>query len=450
MDEPIGNDIATDKLVMDDNALHVQRPRTWSDMLHRFTVTTQAKANLNPHYPLQANLDALVQDIADQHAKFDLRPRIRGSRESRGIREFRETRRFDKSPETVHLERLKCLVMETLRHRQLEILCRYGDYLAERLGTLCQHISENKLKTEHKLSEYWTETSAILKGEEGLETAPCHNLIRTAALGLNWKPEAAIFMVHEYAKRNNLMHAEMFNLVDSQDWDGIEQRCKEDIVKLHELFIDLGPDSQAAIENWMQIIGDFRDRWVSQSKDGTTWEARSIIKEAIVAGVNDRVSLNKLTMLPKDATITERNKALNNLVKENSLKEAQRKKMQLHADDALQAKNRQLQAEVEQLKSLLTKEAPEDFFAKLEGSIRRIDELEKKNEGFQKRVEQLQVKCGESVTRERALSKKLKDLGVAEMTNRDTRKTSGDAEGKEINTGEKNIDVGENDSGAID
>lgn len=194
--------------------------------------------------------------------------------------------------ETDRLRNFKGLMMETLRHRRLEILCRYGDYLAERLGTLRQYISENKLETEHKLSEYWTETSAILRREERQESAPCHNLIRIAAQGLKWEQEVTIFLVHEYAKRNNLMHAELFNLVDRQDWYAIKQRSEEDIEKLRELFIDLDSDSKAAVENWMHIIREFRDRWVRQSKDGSTWEARSIIQEAIMAGVDDRASCN--------------------------------------------------------------------------------------------------------------------------------------------------------------
>lgn len=186
-----------------------------------------------------------------------------------------EQHELEENPETDRLQKFESLMVETLRHRQLEILCRYGDYPAARLGTLRQHISEKKLEVEQKLSEYWTETSATLR-EEGQQTAPCHNLIRTAAQGLNWKKEVTIFMVHEYAKRNNLMHAELFNLVNRQDWYAIEQRCKKDIETLRELFIDLDPNSKATIENWVQIIEEFRDRWVRQSKDGSTWEARSI------------------------------------------------------------------------------------------------------------------------------------------------------------------------------
>ncbi|MCJ1382114.1 hypothetical protein MMC17_005226 [Xylographa soralifera] len=181
------------------------------------------------------------------------------------------------------------------------------------------------------------------------------------------------------AKRNNLIHAELFDIVDRQDWYAIEQRCEEDIKKLGELFIDSDPNSNAAIENWVQIIGDFRDRWVRQSKDRSTWEARSIIQKASDAGVDDQASLNKLTMLPKDATPIECDKAINTIKKENTLKKAQQKKTQQQADAALQAKKRLLQAEVEKLKNLLKpRGASEDFLAKLKAEVNEMTSLRKR------------------------------------------------------------------------
>ena len=319
--------------------------------------------------------------------------------------------KLNETLETDKRQNLESLVVETPRYHQLEILCRYGDYLAERLGTLRQHISENKLETRHRLSEYWTETSAILRGEERQETTPCHDLVCTAAQDLKWKQEVTIFMIHEYAKRNNLMHAELFNLVDSRDWYAIEQRCKEDIEKLRELCIDPGADSNAAIENWMQIIKDFRDRWVRQSEDGSTWGPRLIIQEAIVAGVDDRASLNKLAMLPKDATRTERDKAINTVKKENLLKEAQRNKLQQQANAALQADNRLLEAEVKKLKDLLDPEgASGDLLEKLKAEVQRNDELEKENKRCQNRIKQLEDERKVSRTRERALKRDLNNL----------------------------------------
>lgn len=523
MNNPIGDELATDELVMGeptiddpdaeetaidrpakeeiftDEASRILARRRWSDArseLTRPTTAAQVKAQLNTYYPGQASLLALAESIVDLDARVGLRKRFRTTFALIDIvmsLSLPWSTLFDgpiwyynvilvlccvweicmivnftsqyldglgKPFETDRLQKFKSLMVETLHHRQLEILCRYGDYLAERLSTLRQHISEKKLETEHKLSEYWTETSAILKEEERRETAPCHNLIRTAAQGLNWKQEATIFMIHEYAKRNNLMHTELFSLVVRQNWHAIGQRCKEDIKKLRELHIDSDLDSKAVIGNWVQIIREFRDRWVRQSEDGSTWEARSIIQKAIVAGIDDQTSLNKLAMIPEDATSKECDKAINTMKKENTRKEAQRIKMQQQADAALQAENGLLRAKVEKLTDLLKRRgASEDILAEFEAEVKRNDELVKENKRCQNRIEQLKKQCADDKTHERA-RKKFKNPDATENTNRNAKKTSRDAKGKDTNiretntntggkdidNGEKNIDEGGKDS----
>ncbi|KAK0507339.1 hypothetical protein JMJ35_010377 [Cladonia borealis] len=467
MDEPIGDALVTDELLIDertvdepnaegaaldgpakekifvDEALHVSTDRRWSDAgseLTRPTTAAQVKARLNTNYPLQAILYSFVEYIEDLDAQLSLREQIRSKLSLENTFELmfwlfviclatlivvrfnklmlahvislallyafmakfhgdypEDWNELGENPEIDRLRDLKALMVETLRHRQLEILCRYGDYLAERLG-------------------------------------------------LKWKQEATIFMVHEYAERNNLMHAELFDLVDRQDWYAIEQRSKEDIVKLRELFINSDPDSKAAIENWMQIIGEFRDRWVRQSEDGSAWEARSIVQEAIVAGVDDRASLNKLAMLPEDAAPTTRERAINSIKKENALKEAQRNKTQQQADAALQAENKLLQAEVTKLETLLElRGASEDFLANFEDEVERNDELEKENKRCRNRIRQLEEQNAAGKIRERALKKDLKNPGVAEQTNKNIERTSRDAEGKETNIEDRNTDTGEKD-----
>ncbi|KAL9096306.1 MAG: hypothetical protein Q9165_001303 [Trypethelium subeluteriae] len=308
----------------------------------------------------------------------------------------------DDVSEIDHVRDLEGLMTETLHHRQLEILCRYGDYLAERLGTLRQHISEHNLETVHKLSEHWTKTSATLKAEEGHDDAPCHDLVRAAAQGLQWRQDTTNFIIHEYAKRNNLMHAELFDLVERRDWPAIGRRSRRDVETLRELFVNSDASAQAAIESWEQIILDFRDRWVRRSEDGTTWEARSIIAEALADGVDDRASLTKLAKSPRDVTPAERNTTIANLKKENALKVPQRNKAQQRADAALQEDNRRLQAEVECLQRLLEpRGASEDFSTKLQDEVRRNDKLERENQRCQNRIKQLMKMNGTGVALER-------------------------------------------------
>ena len=491
-----------------DDALHVQSCQRWSDAgseLAQPATAAQVGPELNTSYRSQAILHTLTEYITGLHAELDLK------------RQLLDPRNYDKAfhdsalrfilyllpfavlppvlvihdryiwilgplstlallclfrflgnsqegpkkiPETDRLQNFESLMVDTLRHRQLEILCRYGDYLAERLGTLRQHINKNNPENEHKMSERWTETSATLRQEERQEHAPYHKLIGVAAQDLNWKQDTTIFMVHEYAKRNSLMHAELFDLVDRQDWSIIGQRCKEDIEKLCELFINSDSNSKAAIENWVQIIGDFRGRWVYQSEDGSAWRARPIIQDAIVAGVVDRSSLNKLAMLPNDAASTDRDKAISKIKKEKEMSEKQSKKAQKEADAALREENRLLRAEMEKLQiSLKLNGVSADVLADFKAEVERDDELKKENRRCQNKMKQfgakireLEDQCEADKFLERAFGKKCKDLGVDEKTIKDIRDTSREEsrlvseKKRQRLLGKQKVDLGEKDS----
>ena len=189
------------------------------------------------------------------------------------------------------------------------------------------------------------------------------------------------------------MHAELFDLVDIKDWSSIGQRCQEDIEKLRELFIHSNSDSKAAIKNWELIIGEFRDRWVRPLGDGSTWEAHSIVKEAIAAGIHDSASLGKLSMHFKDAIFPDRDKAINAMKKEKEHSEKQQKRSKKLADTSLKTENRLLQAEVEKLRTSLEKEGvPRDFITDLGVEIEKYDRLKKENETCNNRIKNLESK----------------------------------------------------------
>ena len=366
IDEPIADKTATGEPAQEknpaDGPLRVSARRRWSDARSALSVGTTAarlQAELNLNYPSQASLHALVDYVPDLGVKIILRHLLRENRKRAKVLRFcltlsgwanlialvcffrdpiavllslfcvnvyvygaylwvyeLEPVKLEDTSEIARLRNFESIIVETLGHRQLEILCRYGDYVAERLNILRQYVGEHGLEGEHKLSEKWTEISATLRAEEGQTIRPCHDLIRDAAKGLNWKENVTVFMAHEYGKRNSLMHAELFDLVDTEDWNSIGQRCQEDIEKLRELFIHSNTDSNTAIKNWELIIGEFRDRWVQPSGDGSTWEAHLIVQEAIAAGIKDTSSLGKLFMHYKDAIYPERDKAISAIKKE--------------------------------------------------------------------------------------------------------------------------------------
>ena len=301
------------------------------------------------------------------------------------------------------------VIVEAQRHRRLEILCRYGDYMAERLGIIRQHVNENYLEAKHRheLSEYWTETSDILKAEEMQSCTPCHDLLRSAAKSLGWKSQTTIFMVHEYAKRNNLMHAELYEFIKERDWQAIGDRCTMDTQRLRELYVNSDTSSNDGISNWVQVIEDFRDRWISRSDKESPWGARAIITEAIDAGVEEYASLNKLAMLGDDATLAVRRKAIQSMKKEIDLKESHRKNAQKQANTEMQTENKPLESENKILKNLLGEEASEDFFTRLEKEAKKSNELESENNRLKNRTKQLE-------TREAELKKKLRAKCIIE------------------------------------
>ena len=462
IDEPIAERTATSEPAKEKNSadglLPVSPRRRWSDaqslLLSGRITAANLRAVLNPNYPSQASLHALVDYVADLGAKIGLREdwktvkvfwltmkwfglyallgflkhpiaSFRQSSDPRGLLGLLfltvcgtglyvygpELFELEDTSEIAQLRKFKRIIVEMLGHRRLEILCRYGDYLAERLNTLRQYVGEHSLEGEHKLSEKWTETSATLRAEEGQIITPCHDLIRDAVKGLNWKQNVTVFMAHEYGKRNSLMHAELFDLVDTKDWNSIGQQCQEDIEKLRELFIHSNSDSKAAIENWELIIGEFRDRWVRPSADGSTWEAHLIVQEAIAAGVKDSASLGKLSMHYKDAIYPEREKAISAMKKEKENSEKQQKSSKKRADAALQTENKLLQAEVEKLRTSLEQEGvSRDFIEDLRVEVGKNDVLKKENETFKNSIKNLEGKvktleddCAKGLTRQRAL-----------------------------------------------
>lgn len=182
---------------------HVPTGRWWSETrssLTRPILAAQVKTQLNTSYPLQATLYALAEyntrlqaEVANTMARQGqldmMRPYDKAIivfflayapweismtilswvlKPPPWIQIFsyilwslffsplflRQPRKPEEDPKISELQQFESLMVETLGHRQLEILCRYGDYLAERLGTLRQHIAETSSETEHSLSEY--------------------------------------------------------------------------------------------------------------------------------------------------------------------------------------------------------------------------------------------------------------------------------------------------------
>lgn len=187
------------------------------------------------------------------------------------------------------------------RYRRLEAVCRYGDYLAERLDTLRDYIADKKLENKHLLARNWTEISASLDEESAQRERPCHDLIKAAAKGLGWDGDLTIFMAREYGTRNSLVHNNLPSLVETHDWKALQKRCEEDQATLRRLFFInfASPDGKTNLDKWVDVINSFRERFVNQSKGNSELQLNPIIDEGLRAGLRDWKSLNRLADVPK-------------------------------------------------------------------------------------------------------------------------------------------------------
>ena len=205
------------------------------------------------------------------------------------------------------LDLLFYLPTQLYRYRRLEVVCRYGDYLAERLDTLRAYVADKKLENKHLLARNWTEISAVLDKESAQRDRPCHDLIKDAAKGLGWDRDLTIFMAREYGSRNSLVHNNLTSLVEAHDWI-LQKRCEKDQATLGRiLFIDsIGTNGKSNRENWGDVINSFRERFVNQSEDNPEPQLNPIIDEGLREGLRDWKSLNKLADVRKDLPAEDR------------------------------------------------------------------------------------------------------------------------------------------------
>jgi hypothetical protein len=113
--------------------------------------------------------------------------------------------------------------------------------------------------------------------------------------------------------------------------------------------------------------------------------------EAIKVGLDDQSSLSKLAMLPETAAPAECATKITTIQRENTLGNDQRNKARRLANAELQADNKLLRREVEQLRTLSeSKRGAEDFATRLAQEIERNDVLEKENKSCRNRIKQLE------------------------------------------------------------
>ena len=108
------------------------------------------------------------------------------------------------------------LLRRILCYRRLEIYAWYGDYLAQRLAVVRKKLPESNADPDR----YWTSLSQLLdrEGQDEAGGQPWHENLKRAIIELQkddpaWEMEDLVFMVHEYGKRNSLMHANLAYLV---------------------------------------------------------------------------------------------------------------------------------------------------------------------------------------------------------------------------------------------
>lgn len=244
------------------------------------------------------------------------------------------------SPHMVSSNAKHQLLMRLLRrilcYRRLEMYARYGDYLAQRLAVVRKKLPESNADPDR----YWTSVSQSLdrEGQDEAGGQPWHENLKRAIIELQkddppWELEDLVFMVHEYGKRNSLMHANLAYLVAQHDWQQFGALSTQDLKALEGM-----TDKNA--ERWRKMIRDYRDRFVEADAEGNIWRPRPIIRDAMAAGLVEADSLCRLAANPN--TTIEMIKA------ERADAEARSRKANADAKE-----NRVLKKQVQQLEQKL-------------------------------------------------------------------------------------------------
>ena len=332
------------------------------------------------------------------------------------------------------------LPTQNYRYRRLEVVCRYGDYLAERLDILRDYVADNKLENKNLLARNWTEISAALDEESAQRERPCYDLIKAAAEGLGWDGDLTIFMAREYGTRNSLVHNSLPSLIEIHDWKALHKRCEEDQAILRRLFfIDIAtPDKKPDRDNWADVINSFRERFI-QSKDNSELQLNPIIDEGLRAGLRDWKSLNKLADVPKHLPAKDREMQIQRLKGDRNKTEAKHRLLaKLESDPELNDVTKKL-ADKELEASNLEKRVKELETAqnsRFSRSQNAIDQLKTNAAIVQGMNEKLQRPETQTKVRDCGLLEILEDLellkGLLEL-------------GININTGELELEANSDD-----
>lgn len=404
-----------------DLPLHMKM-QTTLDVLHNLTGLVWQCRSLPPHAQ-EAIAEAIVTSSDPRLIGLGL-PSIEQS-VTELLRSF-----ASRMPDAQQLRSLSKLLEDKVQHHRLQILCRYGDYLAERLGILRQHIVENGLEDDPILAEHWTETVNTLRAEEkkaladlwtqteatlrdeGKSHGPCYKLIARATKSLGWDLGPTIFMIDQYGTRNRLMHADLYELVDEM-LEQVNDRgitrviamsCDDDVLEMRNFFMGADEDSRSAVEHWERIMIEFRDRWVCPTEDGKFWQARPIIQEAINAGVKDRASLHRLAGLGDMSDAKKRKKAIEGMMSQLNFTKEQNKKEDTKRE--LQQANERLKENIESLKQALSLNN-DALGTKYEQKARECVELKQERTTMEHKTEIIEKQLHKAKTSSEGLKRQL-------------------------------------------
>jgi hypothetical protein len=203
-------------------------------------------------------------------------------------------------------EQLKDALAEVLSYRRLEVYSRYGDYIADRLRTLRPKLGgSTTVEDDLRPEQYWSDMSAALRREElsGATNRLRQADISKAAVGLGWDHKLTLYMVHEYATRNTLVHADLDRHLQARDWNELGQCCERDLA-----IIDTISKTTTSVKwlsdfgQWRAIITEYRDDYLYRPAESCEWLPRLIIREGIAAGIEEPGYLKKLAQARRDLT----------------------------------------------------------------------------------------------------------------------------------------------------
>ena len=164
---------------------------------------------------------------------------------------------------------------------EIRMLCEYGDLMAVSVGALKNNEEGYKDLIWNQEHKDWVAVANEIQNEETMkrdyklnmtkkvETPYLDSVTKAAGL-LKVQEHQILFEIKTYARRNEVCHSSIKNMIEKAQWPKLAERLVYDKSLLNKLFVD-NPTDMLAMRN---TIARIESRWflkIQQDKDGEVY-----------------------------------------------------------------------------------------------------------------------------------------------------------------------------------